>query len=218
MDELNIYLQSLIQEACSHLPASPQHRKALNNLLRSVQKSGRIWKPVSGELYEDALYKTMFNLTKTLCNQYDPSRSSFMSWFNVCLRNQYTDEIRAAQRHNSRKQSVWQSDDVELDPLERVAAGVDATLLLDTWQAFVQWIEEDPDNCLKACHIENNPQANCQSLAYLRLVMGKEWQEIAQEVGSSRSVLTSFWSRKCQPLLREWLDKNQRLFGDYSYD
>lgn len=218
MDELNLHLQSFIQEACSHIATSPQRRKALNCLLRTVLKSGRLWTPAAGDIYEDALYKTMFNLTKTLCDKYDPSRGSFLTWFNICLRSQYIDEIRAAKRHRSHRQSVWQSNEVELDPLDQVASGIDGTLLLDTWESFVQWIKDDPDNLLKACHIENNPKANCQLLAYLRLVIGKEWQEIAVEVSSTRSVITSHWSRKCQPLLREWLEKNQRLFGEDNYE
>ncbi len=222
MDELNLYLQSLIQEACSHLPTSPQRRKALNCLLRAV-KSARLWRPPVGDIYEEALYeealnKTMFNLTKTLCDKYDPSRASFLAWFNTCLHNQYIDEIRAAKRDRSHKQSVWQSDESELDPLDQVASGIDATLLLNTWESFVQWIKDDPDNLLKVCHIENNPKANCQLLAHLRLVVGKEWQEIAAEVGSPRGAVTSHWCRKCEFFMREWLDTNQRLFGEDNYE
>lgn len=117
MDELNLHLQSFIQEACSHIPASPQRRKALNSLLRYVLNSGCLWTPAAGDIYEEALYKTMFNLTKTLCDKYDPSRGSFLTWFNICLRNQYRDEIRAAKRDRTRLKSVRQSDEVELDPL-----------------------------------------------------------------------------------------------------
>jgi DNA-directed RNA polymerase specialized sigma24 family protein len=222
-NELNLYVQSLIQEACKHLPTSRQHRKAINSLLRAVQKSGRIWKPPAGDideevLYEEALSKTMFKLTKTLCEKYDPSRGSFLTWFNVSLRHQYTDEIRAAQRDRSHRQSVWQNDEAELDPLDQVASGVDANLLLATWESFIQWIKDDPDNLLKACHIENNPQANCQLLAHLRLIIGKEWQEISLEIGSKRGAITSHWCRKCESLMREWLDTNQRLFGEDSYE
>ncbi|MHC5733520.1 RNA polymerase sigma factor [Nostoc sp.] len=223
MDELNLQLQSFIQEACSHIPASPQRRKALNCLLRAVLKSGRLWRPAAGDIYEETLYeealcKTMLNLTKTLCDKYDSSRGSFLAWFNTCLRHQYTDEIRAAERHRSHKQSVWQSDDVEFDPLDRVASGIDATLLLKTWESFVQWMKDDPDNFLKTCHIENNPKANCQLIAYLRLVIGKEWQEIATETGSSRGAVTSHWCRKCESLMRQWLEENQRLFGEDNYE
>ncbi|MGI2905668.1 hypothetical protein [Tolypothrix sp. VBCCA 56010] len=107
MDELNLHLQSFIQEACSHVPASPQHRKALNCLLRAVLKSGCLWTPAAGDIYEEALYKTMFNLTKTLCDKYDPSRGSFLAWFNTCLRNQYMDEIRATQRDRSSPRSLY---------------------------------------------------------------------------------------------------------------
>ncbi|MCP6761494.1 MAG: sigma-70 family RNA polymerase sigma factor [Fischerella sp. CENA71] len=223
MDDLNFQLQSLIQEACNYSAASPQHRKALNHLLRVVQKSGRLWKPAAGDIYEDALYeealyKTMFKLTKTLCDQYDSNRASFLTWFNTCLRNQYRDEIRVAKRHRSHQQPVWQSDEVEVDPLDEVASNIDASLLLKTWESFVQWIKDDPDNLLNTCHIENNPKANCQLLAHLRLVIGKEWQEIAAEVGSKRGAVTSHWCRKCEHLMREWLEYNQRLFGEDNYE
>ncbi|MFB2981844.1 hypothetical protein [Microseira sp. BLCC-F43] len=217
MDDLNLYLQTLIQETCSHPPDSPQRRKALNSFLRVLLKSGRI-QTTGDDVYEEALYKTMFNLTKTLCDKYDPSRGSFLTWFKTCLRHQHMDEIRAAQRHRDRQQSVWQTNEGELDPLDRVVAPIDAKLLLDTWESFVQWIEDDPDHLLKDCHIENNPKANCQTLAYLRLVVGKEWQEIAAEVGSTRGAISSHWSRKCQPLLQEWLERNQRLFGEENHD
>ncbi|QDL11271.1 sigma-70 family RNA polymerase sigma factor [Brasilonema octagenarum UFV-E1] len=217
MDELNLYLQSLIQEACSHPPTSPQRSKAINSLLRVLLKSRRTGSE-GNDLYEEALYKTMFNLSKTLCDKYDPSRGSFLAWFNTCLRNQYRDEIRAAKRDRSHRQSVWQSDEVELDPLDLVPSGIDANLLLDTWESFVQWIKDDPENLLQACHIATNPKANCQLLAHLRLVVGKEWQEIAAEVGSTRGVISSHWCRKCEPLLQEWLDINQRLFGEDNYE
>jgi RNA polymerase sigma factor (sigma-70 family) len=217
MDELDLSLQSLIQETCSHRPGSPQRRKAVNTLLRMLLKSGRI-RTKGDEIYEEALQKTMLNVTKTLCEKYDPSRGSFLTWFNTCLRNQHTDEIRAVQRDRQRKQSVWQTDDAEVDPLDQVPAPVDGNLLLQTWNALVQWIKDDPDQILRRCHIENNPNANGQSLAYLRLVMGQEWQQIAAEVGSPRGAISSHWSRKCQPLLQQWLEQNHRLFGEKCHD
>jgi DNA-directed RNA polymerase specialized sigma24 family protein len=213
MDELNLYLQSLIQEACSHPPTSPQRSKAINRLLRVLQNS-KVIQNRGDDIYEEALYKTMFNLSKTVCEKYDPHRGSFLGWFKVCLRNQYRDELRAAKRDRSRRQFAWQNDDVALDPLDQVAAPVDAALLLDIWESFVQWIKEDPEYLLRTCHLKNNPKANCQLLAYLKLVNGEEEGDIATELGSSRGAISSHWTRKCKSLMREWFDKNQRLFGE----
>ena len=225
MDELNHDLQQLIQEACSNSPSSPKHRQALNKILRTVLKSGRIWIPAAGDVYEETLYeeavnKTMFNMTKSLCQRYNPERGSFLNWFNRSLHNQYIDEIRAAKRDRDRTYnlSLWQDDDTEIDPLDRVASPVDGKLLLDTWESFVEWIVNDSSHTLKNCQIENNPKANCQLLARLRLIAGKEWQEIATEIGSSRGAITSHWCRKCEVLMREWLQANQRLFGEDVYE
>jgi DNA-directed RNA polymerase specialized sigma24 family protein len=211
MDEQNLYLQALIQEACSHLPNSPQRRKALNNILRGVLKSPCTWKGV-GDLYEEALVETMIFVNEKLCEQYDPARGLFWRWFNTCLRNKYKDKVRAVQRDRSHRYTG------ELDPLDQIASGIDATLLLDTWESFVQWLEENPDNILSDCHIRNNPKANCQSLAIYRIFLGKEWQEIAASVGSKRGAVTSHWCRKCEPLLREWLYRNHSFFGEDNYE
>lgn len=224
MDELNLHLQSLIQGVCTHTPSTLQHRQALNRLLRVILKSGCIWRPSVGDVYEENLYeealnKTMFNLTKTLCDKYNPNQGSFFAWFNTCLRHKYTDEIRAVKRDRARIQSRWQSDEMKFaDPLDRVHSPIDATLLLQTWESFVEWIAKDSGGILSSCHIENNPKANCQLIAHLRLVVGKEWQGIAVEVGSSRGAITSHWCRKCEFLLREWLSTNQKLFGEDNYD
>lgn len=211
MDEQNLYLQALIKEACSHPPNSPQRRKALNSIIRGVLKSPYIWK-AAGDVYEEALNETMKVVCKKLCEKYHPEQGLFLHWFNACLRNQYKDQVRAVQRDRSHKYTG------ELNLLDQVISGVDATLLLNTWESFVQWIEDNPDNILSDCYIKNNPRANCQSLAYLRIVLGKEWQEIAASVGSTDSTVRSYWCRKCDPLLREWLDTNHSFFGEDHYE
>jgi DNA-directed RNA polymerase specialized sigma24 family protein len=207
MDELNQELLTQINLACSHPPTSPEHRKALNTLFRIVLKSGRVKRDIS-ELYEEALSETMMFVSQQLCQKYDPSRGNFLAWFKTCLYNKYKDKIRSERRSSGQ---IYRG---EFDLLAVAAAKIDAGLLLGTWDSFTEWIEEDQDGVLSHCHIAGNPQASCQSLARLRVLAGKEWQEIAEEVGVSRSTITAHWCRKCQPLLQEWLDQNQRLFGE----
>ncbi len=224
MDDLNFHLRSLIKEACTYPKNTPQHRKAINHLLRSLLKSGRIWRPPAAnddneDIYEEALQKTMLDLvSKTLCEKYDPNRGLFLSWFNECLKNKWKDEIRKANRHKSRIQSVLEKDEMSIDLSEQIVSPIDAILLTQTWESFKQWIKEDPDNVLKDCHIRNNPKANCQLFAELKLIFGKEWKEIADEVGSPSGSLRPHWQRKCEPLLHKWLKENQRLFGEENND
>ncbi len=95
MDDLNLHLQILIKEACMYPKNTPQHRKAINNLLRSLLKSRRIWRPAAGndnnkDIYEEALQKTLVDLSsKTLCEKYNPEQGLFLPWFNRCLENKY---------------------------------------------------------------------------------------------------------------------------------
>lgn len=220
MDDLNLHLQILVKEACKYPKNTRQHRQAINGLLRSLLKSGRIWRPSAGndnneDIYEEALQKTLVDLSsKTLCEKYDPDRGLFLHWFNRCLENKYKDEIRKVKGYQDRIQSVLENGEISIDPLEQRVSPIDATLLTPIWESFKQWIIEDPDNVLKDCHIRDNPKANCQLFAELNRIQGKKWQEIADEVGSPQGSLRSHWNRKCEPLLQKWLAENQKLFGE----
>jgi RNA polymerase sigma factor (sigma-70 family) len=211
MDELNQELQSWINLACSHPPTSRQHRQALNSLFRSLLQSGRVWQKAH-DLYEEALSETMLFVSQELCRRYDASRGTFPAWFNTCLRNKFIDKVRAEQREQQRRPRG------ELDPLNLVMSGIDATLLLEIWESFAEWLENDSDGVLFPCSVAGNLQANCQVLAKLRVLQGQEWQEISQIIGVQRSTITSHWCRKCMPLMQAWFDKNQRLFGETNYD
>lgn len=220
MDDLNLHLQILVMEACKYPKNTPQHRKAINHLLRSLLKSGRIWRPAAGndnnkDIYEEALQKTLVDLSsKTLCEKYNPEQGLFLHWFNRCLMNKYTDEIRKVTSYQKRIQSVLENDEMSIDLIDNLVSPIDATLLTQIWESFKQWIIEDPDNFLKDCHIRDNPKANCQLFAELNRIQGKKWQEIADEVGSPQGSLRSHWNRKCEPLLQKWLEENQKLLGE----
>jgi DNA-directed RNA polymerase specialized sigma24 family protein len=207
-------------EACKYPKNTPQHRKAINHLLRSLLKSGGIWRPAAGndnnkDIYEEALQKTLVDLSsKTLCEKYNPEQGLFLHWFNRCLMNKYTDEIRKVTSYQKRIQSVLENDEMSIDLIDNLVSPIDATLLTQSWESFKQWIIEDPDNILKDCHIRDNPKANCQLFAELNRIQGKKWQEIADEVGSPQGSLRSHWNRKCEPLLQKWLEENQKLLGE----
>ena len=224
MDDLNLHLQILVKEACKYSKDTRQHRQAINGLLRSLLKSGGIWRPAVGndnneDIYEEALQNTLVDLVnKTLCEKYDPDRGLFLHWFNRCLMNKYRDEIRKVKGYQDRIQPVLENDEIFIDPLNQIVSPIDATLLMQIWESFKQWIIEDPDNVLKDCHIRDNPKANCQLFAELRLIIGKEWKEIADEVGSPSGSLTPHFKNKCKPLLQKWLAENQKLFGEENND
>jgi RNA polymerase sigma factor (sigma-70 family) len=223
MDEsnLNLRLKLLIQEVCSHPLKSSQRRIAINNLLRVLQKYQKSRDSYRNggyiDEYEEAVYKTMFKVSETICEKYNPSRSSPLTWFNRCLRNQWIDEIRATKRHESHKHRAYPNQKVQQDPLEEQKADLDGALIYETWELFVQWINDDPNHILRDCFTKI-PEANCQFLAHSKRILGRKWKEIAGEVSLPRGTVTSHWCRKCEPLIREWYDKNQMLFGEDNYE
>lgn len=221
MDELDIELQELVQNACLYLPTSTEQRKILNRLLRLLFGSGRIWngKGIYGEeIYEEALQKTLIKISK-ICKKYkeryEADNVSLISYFNKCLKNKCKDEQkRASNRDQNRINTRREYNGEILDPLDKIISPIDGTLLVPIWEKFCQWIKDDPDGKLRDCYVGCNKKANCQAITYLRIIQGKDWSEIVTEVDSPRGSITSHYSRKCKCFLSEWLEKNQKLFGE----
>lgn len=96
-------------------------------------------------------------------------------------------------------------------------------------EALELYIEQDPDNNLRGCHPASCPGCNCQTLVkelFLNApgseVTAKEGskkviiaraekkvtvRDIASRFGIKEQTIHTHWKRKCQPLLREFVNK-----------
>jgi hypothetical protein len=64
-------------------------------------------------------------------------------------------------------------------------------------------VEADATGELRRCHIENHPEVNCQVLILQQLPPQSEWEALADELGISISLLSSFYVQQCRPLIEK---------------
>jgi hypothetical protein len=82
-------------------------------------------------------------------------------------------------------------------------------LLQDELQYFAQklkkYIETDPENRLKNCHVENQQKCNCQILVQLRFLKESSLtlREIHEQLEIPLTTISSHLKRKCIPLLQK---------------
>lgn len=94
VNNLNQQLQQLITEACSYPAKSSQRRQKLNEIVRVVMKSDKLWKE-NTPYYNDALQQTWLYFCRNL-EQYNPQSCSVITWLDNCLKWRLQD-LRSSQ-------------------------------------------------------------------------------------------------------------------------
>lgn len=202
-------LTNLALAACQHPPGSRERLRALNQLVREIQKSGKLWRDPDTEIYHEALSRTWIYLTQNLCEvttakqAFDPSRSSVTHWLNTYLKYRLRD-LRN-EKMNDRYQRVWSQaffdPDNPTDPTANLAAPEDIPPMLDITRA---WLDSDTEPRLHSIHVKGRPDINAQILIQRRLPPEASWKEIGEELDYPSQLLSAFYHRHCLPLLREF--------------
>jgi hypothetical protein len=209
MSDLHAQLRQLVIEACRHPPGSPRRQRALTQVIRLV--SNKLWREFS-PYYPDALQQTWVYFCQNVCEagtgeRYDPERSTVITWLNVYLKRRLQDgyiDTQKQQRLRTQATSfVSRSGEVgdEIDPLDTIAASPDVPPILEDVRA---WVEADTSGELQRLHVEGYPAANAQTLILRRLPPETGWKDLSTEFGLPISTLSSFYQRKCLPLLRRF--------------
>lgn len=204
----HLKLTNLVVETCQHPQGSLERQRGLNKLIRIIQRSGKIWRDSSPD-YEDALQQTWLYFCRNLCeaitakSAYAPNKASITTWLNNYLRPRLLDLRIEMQRrqvtffNNEKEGGRDIIDEIPASESEPVA-GEDLLILVCTW------IENDPEGMFRRTYIRDRPDANAQFLCLRILPYGKpNWQNLSTELGISVSTLSSFYTRKCIPLLKE---------------
>ena len=88
-----------------------------------------------------------------------------------------------------------------IDPVESLPAKPDIPPILAEVE---KWVLQDPEHKLRRTYLDNHPQITCQLLILKRLPPETPWKTLAEEYKVSAGTLSSFYQRKCKPLLREF--------------
>jgi DNA-directed RNA polymerase specialized sigma24 family protein len=205
-------LTSLVLEVRQYPVGSSKQQRLLTQIIRQMQQSGKIWRDyrISTEHYQDALQQTWVWFYQNHHN-YDPAQASVMTWFNCTLKYRIKDVLRAAKTY---QEHVLISDQLEiLDNTNNLLApqSDDPLQLLEETLA---WLHQERDR-LKQMTIRNHPNIDAYTLILRRLPTDQQatWDALAAEFGVAIPTLSSFYQRKCLPLLREfgrrqgWIDE-----------
>lgn len=197
-------LVQLIKEACEHPHGSSQRQKKLTQIIRLV--SNKIWKE-NTDYYEDALQETWIYFCQNICEgktakPYNCDRSSLVTWLNSYLKWRLKDGYIKAAKEIQQTASVRvdQSNKI-IDPVDNLPAKPNIPSIIEEIEA---WVLKDPEHKLRKTYLDNHPQITCQLLILKRLPPETPWKTLAEQYKISVGTLSSFYQRKCKPLLREF--------------
>ena len=193
--------QSWVAIARQQPPGSAQRNHYLNRIIQEI--SPYLWRTNTPE-YADAVQQTWLYFAKNICQTYDSDRGCIVTWLNAYLWYRYQDEFRRklTKHHHEIPIDGAATEGTQGWPVRDLPAPEYGSLaLLDQVSA---WVKSDPNGCLRQTHLSNRPDINAQTLVLLRLPPETAWRDIAIQFNVPLPTVSSFYQRKCLPLLREF--------------
>ncbi len=203
--ETQTQLRDWLDQARRYPPGSPQRNRYLTKIIRCI--APRLWRAHT-PYYADALQKTWEYFVKRICTTYDPDRASIATWLNVYLRYRHQDLVEEAQQEAQRLISI-EADRVDLDHLPYQSLGQIPSRdygSIELLERLRHWAATDPKGILQRTCLQKRPDINGQRLILLRLPPEQSWREISALFNVRVSTLSSFYQRKCLPLLRAFAE------------
>ena len=204
MKEVSQALAQLVKEACEYPPQSSQRQKKLTQIIRIV--NCQLWSENTA-YYEDALQETWFYFCQNVCEAntakaYDADKASVVTWLNSYLKWRLKDGYISTikQRQRTAPARVDEQNKI-IDPIDRLPAKPDIPPILAETKA---WATRDRDRQLRQTYLEHCPQISAQLLILARLPPETPWKHLAAQYDVPVGTLSSFYQRKCKPLLREF--------------
>ncbi|MGJ5675235.1 MAG: sigma-70 family RNA polymerase sigma factor [Nostochopsis sp.] len=207
MDEFKAQILQLVQEACQHPRGSLERKRKLNQIIYLIQKSGNLLRGNGLPDAEEALQKTWIYLCQNLCEAttakeaYNPNKGCVTSWLNIYLNYRLKDIYRQIQETKQKFISPFSGENgEEIDPISLIPAPPESSSLI---KDIREWLTTEAKK-LQRIHISDRPDINCQILIEQRFILEYAWKEISQYSGISIPTLSSFYQRRCLPILEDF--------------
>lgn len=216
MIEIDERLENLALSAQSLPMGSQGRRMALAELIRVLQASGRLVRPLQGRFqgfYEDVYLEALQRLFLHLCERiedFNPQRGTVLDWANFLLSKRFF--IAASREYlpvvpgGIDPKSIVRLSVDDLDHYHPSGRYTQAATMKG--REVRELLVSDPRGVFCKTHVLNRPDANFQWIALQRLD-GFSWQEISKELDVSIPTLSSFYQRALNtlgPVLREYLN------------
>jgi DNA-directed RNA polymerase specialized sigma24 family protein len=203
LGELEEHLQQLIMVACQHSPGSLERAKILTHIIRLV--SPQLWREES-PYYPDALQETWLYFCRNICERgtaepYDPDRANLSTWLNAYLRFRLRNHYLQQQERMSKQSEPTLERATFTSEIDKAVGDYEIPPILEEVKA---WAEAEAAEELTAIHVRNRPDVTAQLLILKRLPPEVGWKQLSEDLNLSVSTLSSFYQRKCFPLLRNF--------------
>lgn len=206
-ENVDEYLKKLIALACSYPEGTKERQKELNEIIRVVIKSNRLWRDNS-PYYKDALQQTWLYLCDNP-KRYDPERGTVITWLSNYLKWQLSDLRKTTWKEESRRVAIQMAraeemyDQIQVNDEETwdLLARPDVPTILEETR---RWVETDSTRELRKTHIKGRPDINCRILILLRLPPETRWETIARRFDLPSSTAPNFYKREALPRLRKF--------------
>ncbi|MDZ8235561.1 MAG: sigma-70 family RNA polymerase sigma factor [Nostoc sp. ChiQUE01a] len=207
VNNLNQQLQQLVVEACSYPARSLIRRQKLNEIVRVVMKSGKLWQE-NTPYYKDALQQTWLYFCRNP-EQYDPERCSLITWLDNCLKWRLQDFRSLEIENQARTVSISTLKIQQItNSIESLPASADIPPILEE---TYNWVLTDPEGELSTIHVKGRPEVSCKTIILLRLPPETPWKTIAEKFNLPPSTAPNFYKRECLPRLRNFALKQGYL-------
>lgn len=191
-DEIDRRMQQFAIEAQQHPPQSSQRQQALNQLINEILQSNLLSHPQSGtwppsvyqDLYNEARQRTLLDICQKIAN-YRPE-NPVIAWVNTMLKYNFIAVV-----NEQRGGRI-----IYLPSLDELDASISLDTPVEDSQMLRQFLEEDPENLLKAEFIRGRPEITFQVLALARYVEEKSWDKLSKDLDIPVQTLCSFFNRK----------------------
>jgi len=197
----------LITTTCACTQGSLERRRNLDQLIRQLQLSGKLWhRPfdIPETDYDEILQTTWIYVCGNLCEAttatkpYDSQRANVTTWINAYIRMRILD-------YYLRKPLTdlgWggRNDGEPFDLIAQIPAPPEPSPIL---QEMLTWLARE-SLTLQRVHLRDRPDVNCKILIQRRIPPQETpWHQLADEFGVCISTLQGFYRRQCLPRLRE---------------
>jgi hypothetical protein len=208
MNELDQHLSQLICSACAHAQASQERRHQLDQLIRQLMASGKLWRraDIPEADFQEILQKSWIYLCGNLCEAttaaapYDTTRSSVLTWINAYIKMRVLDYLLEREREKKRQAGGTMDDGTVIDLIELIPSPVEPPPIL---QEMLAWVERD-SSVLRRIYLRDRPDVNSKTLILRRLPPREtSWKQLAQEFGVAETSLQGFYRQQCLPRLKD---------------
>ena len=180
------YLKELVLSAQNTPPNTVQRSIHINELLRVIDRSGRLpfrasqLTMTNDEIRAEAKQRLYQYIYKNI-GAYDPGRAPVMGWISYILQKRYyLEAINNLWNYRPRGMDA-DTQILSLDQLDNVWPIQDKRNQPSKTELLRQLIDDDVDGTYKKEHIKDHPEANFRFIA-LKRIDGFKWQEISAEL------------------------------------